>query len=174
MKHLSILSSTLTVVSYRPISDEPDPQEVILSAYPNARMLTVPSSSKTDPHQIAKKFRDVIGKSKTVVLVPGRAFDKFGTRHGRGGGWYDRFLAEVPVEWTRIGIVSRTRFSTKKLLRQSWDQSVNIILIRDDDGSWDAVAAKNERTPRDTHLPADQSPIVPAATIAKKKPRARS
>jgi 5-formyltetrahydrofolate cyclo-ligase len=39
-----------------------------------------------------------------AVLVPGLAFDAGGQRIGRGGGFYDRFLSEVPPDVLRVGV----------------------------------------------------------------------
>lgn len=39
-----------------------------------------------------------------LVLVPGRGFDGHGGRVGRGGGWYDRLLAEAGPSVTAVGV----------------------------------------------------------------------
>ncbi len=39
-----------------------------------------------------------------LVIVPGVAFDMTGRRLGRGGGFYDRFLAQLPAHTLTIGV----------------------------------------------------------------------
>lgn len=41
-----------------------------------------------------------------VVLVPGLAFDLRGNRLGRGGGMYDRLLADLPAGVVRVGVTT--------------------------------------------------------------------
>jgi 5-formyltetrahydrofolate cyclo-ligase len=84
-----------------------------------------------DPFEEAGKAAALAGGRTACVLMPGRAFDAYGTRLGQGGGWYDRFLSAAPKEWTRIGFCAKERFSDARLPRESWDEPVDYVCAAD-------------------------------------------
>jgi len=58
-----------------------------------------------------------------AVVVPGLAFDRAGYRLGYGGGYYDRFLAELPPDVFTIGLVPE-ELVVDRLPRDEWDVPV--------------------------------------------------
>jgi 5-formyltetrahydrofolate cyclo-ligase len=65
-----------------------------------------------------------------VVLVPGLAFTTTGGRLGQGGGWYDRFLADVRPECTTIGVCFAEQV-VDELPIEPHDVAVDIVVTDD-------------------------------------------
>jgi len=66
----------------------------------------------------------------TCAFIPGIAFDHEGFRLGRGGGFYDCFLSQVPATLPRIGLM----FSCQKVSivpRELHDQSLPIVITEE-------------------------------------------
>lgn len=68
---------------------------------------------------------DDIRRFETTWLVPGCAFDTEGHRLGRGGGYYDRLLADV--RGMRIGIALQTQM-VDSIPLESHDATMNIVV----------------------------------------------
>ncbi|HYE22866.1 MAG TPA: 5-formyltetrahydrofolate cyclo-ligase [Candidatus Paceibacterota bacterium] len=96
-----------------------------------AVMYLIEPRASLDPKEEALAAMKTAGDLPTAILVPGRRFDASGTRHGQGGGWYDRFLARVPSEWLRVGFCFDDQFSLVPLVRNAWDQPVDYICVID-------------------------------------------
>ncbi len=62
-----------------------------------------------------------------LILVPGVAFDRQGRRLGRGGGYFDRFLSEVPAAIPRVGLAFHFQL-LKKIPWEIHDQPVRRII----------------------------------------------
>jgi 5-formyltetrahydrofolate cyclo-ligase len=125
-------------ITYTPLAEEPSIPPVLPD---DEDVYTVPADAVTDPFDIARQVMQKAAGRKTVVFLPGTGFDATGTRHGRGGGWYDRFLSSVPSEWLRVGICTDAQFSTMPLTRESWDEPVNYVAVCDEGEGFRAYAS---------------------------------
>lgn len=94
--------------------------------------LVLPNNKNSNPFEWATKCINKFKNEKPYVLIPGARFDIHGTRHGKGGGWYDRFLSQIPSTWVRIGITDKARMSATKLSRKKLDEPVDWVIVRDD------------------------------------------
>ena len=100
-----------------------------------------------EPQVLAAELSSRLGADGVCVFVPGTRFDASGTRIGRGGGWYDRFLASVPKGWTRVGITDAERFSETPLPRAPHDEPVDFMFIRTDE-NWKTVETRGRTATR--------------------------
>ncbi len=62
-----------------------------------------------------------------LILVPGLAFDRRGRRLGRGGGFYDRFLAQPGCTARRLGVAYHQQL-TEAIPTDAHDQPVDLLV----------------------------------------------
>ncbi|MBX4197151.1 hypothetical protein KW801_01170 [Candidatus Saccharibacteria bacterium] len=62
-----------------------------------------------------------------LIIVPLLAFDKNNQRLGRGGGWYDKFLATQP-QATKIGVGFQNGFVEQNLPHESHDMRLDKVI----------------------------------------------
>ncbi len=102
-----------TIMIFLPIKFEIDARPIALRAWQSAKVVTVPLVSYEQKHMIpveVRSFDEPMDEDRygvqtpanatphpideiDLIVVPGLAFDTAGNRLGRGGGFYDRFLA---------------------------------------------------------------------------------
>ncbi len=141
-KLLPILQSINTCITYIPLPDEIDPWAIpFLSKTRFQTVYTLPQNTAESPLAIAEELKNLYQGKTVCICIPGTRFDRLGTRYGRGNGWFDRFLAEVPKGWLRVGITDATHFSETPLLRKTWDQPVDWILCKKEN-EWGVIETK--------------------------------
>lgn len=129
-----------SVLLYAAIGGELDPHAVALHAYRAGKDVYLPGSALepcawtrvagADLAVVPGDHTTLTLPSAPVLLVaPGVGFDLQGTRLGRGGGFYDRAIAELrrAGEATVVGIGYDAQI-VESLPRDPWDQSVDVVV----------------------------------------------
>ena len=124
LTHLAEFCESQVVMLYMVIPDEVDPAKVARAAWKSGKTVLVPRVSWQDRSMQAVEIHSLHaglvensqgirepdgGKAWPVdqidmVVVPALAFDRLGNRLGRGGGFYDRFLALPEMRATTCGL----------------------------------------------------------------------
>ena len=125
----SILSNYTSSIAYKVLPHEINYRKAPLPKSIFSKTLELPQDKHSDPIQWSEKCVGEYIDDNPCIVIPGREFDIFGTRHGYGYGWYDRFLSHVPKEWLRIGIIETSKLYSEKITRQPWDEPVDWILV---------------------------------------------
>lgn len=126
-----ILKNIHYCITYRPFGDEIDPFVIpCLKNHIFSEIYELPSRPTIAPLRVAKRVIAKFPQSSVCLFIPGTRFDRFGTRHGRGHGWFDRFLAAIPSQWVRIGITDCVRLSPAALPRAPHDEPIDWIICK--------------------------------------------
>jgi 5-formyltetrahydrofolate cyclo-ligase len=65
-----------------------------------------------------------------AIIVPGLAFTKRGQRLGRGGGYYDRYLASLPATTMKIGVCFALQI-VETLPIEHHDQKMDVVITEE-------------------------------------------
>jgi len=140
------IKSCTAFITYTPLKDEIDPFTAPLSFHSVSKYITISQDPMTNPDAVAQHIMNRFDHDKVCILIPGQLFDIFGSRKGRGGGWYDRFLSKINSEWIRIGITERAHFRVKKIDCNPWDERMDAVYVYNvHNNTWEEYFVTNSR-----------------------------
>ncbi len=147
MLALEEFDAASVVMAYLPIAGEPDTAEVILEAWRRGKRVLAPRVDWDRRHMVGVELQSLDegvtpgrygipepdgGFPHPVteidfVIVPALAFDRAGGRLGRGGGFYDRFLAEPGLDAVACGLAFDVQLCDD-LPTEAHDEQVDMLV----------------------------------------------
>jgi 5-formyltetrahydrofolate cyclo-ligase len=143
------------VALFAPLASEPDIHPLVEEAWAQHKRVVLPlmikhgSAPKLDWHEVTS-WDDVVVPGPfglrepeplrcprvpiadiDCAFVPGMAFDQEGYRLGRGGGFYDSFLAQAPSTLASIGLFFATQ-KVERVPREPHDQKLSQVITEDE------------------------------------------
>lgn len=148
--HLPTWHEATTIFGYIAMDDEVDLHAVFRSAYRSGKAIALPRitdgrldfrlvgreeyqlSSGLEPHpfgflQPGVSAPHATADPSSLVLVPGRSFDRGGARLGRGGAYYDRFLGALDPGIVTVGVAYSVQV-VRSVPHDESDVPVQIVL----------------------------------------------
>jgi 5-formyltetrahydrofolate cyclo-ligase len=136
-----------SVALYSPVQNEVDTEAILEDALAAGKQVYFPRLNRGDGTEFVQVFSraelfvrrfGIAEPAGTNVLlledspglsvfIPGVLFDRRGHRLGRGGGWYDRALAQFGNRGVFIGLAYEIQI-VESLPVESWDQKVHYII----------------------------------------------
>ncbi len=139
----AILKKCDVLIGYAPLPDEPDFFKAPVLSHFHASLYRIPADKTNDPFEYAEELVQRFANSHPCLVIPGQKFDAQGSRHGRGGGWYDRLLCKLSREWVRIGVCFAQQYSVSRLPREQWDESMDYLLLyTEEKDEWEIKSAE--------------------------------
>ena len=108
------LAAARRILSYSTIVGEPDVATFHAWCLERGITVVVPEG------EVAPTWPD-------VVVVPGLAFTAAGQRLGQGGGWYDRYLAEIRDDCLTVGVCFREQLLAE-VPTEAHDVTVDVVV----------------------------------------------
>jgi 5-formyltetrahydrofolate cyclo-ligase len=134
---LPVFEAADVVLLYAALGAEIDPDALAAAAWQRGKEVRRPASAELPPSwtTVAAPPGVTVGSgagpngSRTLVVVPGVAFDATGRRLGRGRGYYDRALAELRRAGavTAVGVAYELQL-VPELPHEPWDEPVDVIV----------------------------------------------
>ena len=150
LRRLPLYRKAGVILCYVAIDGEVETRPILAQAHADGKRVAVPVTLSKPKRLIAAEIQDpetdlrhrgpfgipqpprpgrrrVPIKKLDLVLVPGVAFDRRGRRLGRGGGYFDRFLSEIPPEIPSVGLAFRFQL-VKNIPWESHDRPVSRVI----------------------------------------------
>lgn len=139
------------IFTYISFGSEVDTKNFIKYALENNKEIYVPKTDKVNKEMVAVKInslnnmsvdkwgvlepKDVdkndIGKNFDLIIMPGVAFDKEGNRIGYGGGYYDKYIAQLEHIENTLALSYDFQI-VKNIKSELHDIKVNFIITNND------------------------------------------